>query len=395
MGRSARVHPVATPGGREDPGHSRGSHRRPGWGTLRPVTGDLRTVRRPSLGPVADDWDRVVAASAHPSPFLRSWWLDHAAQGEPAIVCCLDDDEGLVGGAAFQVDRVGRGRLAVERIRSLGQGVLAPDHLDVVALEDRGDQVLDAVLAWLHRPGSRLVDLDGLRADGRLAAALGGHVVERTTAPYATLPGAPGSPDARAYLDARAGQVRSTISRTRKRLTKAGCTVARVEADEVDRALEDLARLHDGRWGDASDFLEAWERFRAAARAGFDRDEVWATEVRTADGTVVATEWDLLTDGTVAFYQSGRSLDREWRGAGSVVRADVVEAAAASGRAEYDLLRGDESYKSDWATGHREVVRVRLGVGPMGRAVAAAAASWRRIAPTVLRVRTRIGDRTD
>ncbi len=355
------------------------------------MTGPLRTVRLGSLGGLAVAWDDLAAGAEHPSPFLRSWWLDHAAAGESAIVCLLDDD-GLLGGAAFEVDRFGPG---IERVRCLGQGELAPDHLDVVALPDRQREVVDAVLAWLHRDGSRLVDLDGLRADGLLAGRLARHVIGRTSAPWASLRGDGGEPDGAAYLAERPGQVRSTVSRTRKRLQKSGCTVARVDADEVDRALDDLARLHDGRWGEHSGFLGAWARFRAAAAVGLARGEIWATEARTENGTVVATEWDLLTPTGVAFYQAGRSLDREWRGAGSVVRADVVLAATASGRDEYDLLRGDESYKQDWATATRELVRVRFGVGPSGRAVAAAAAAWRRVAPMVASARERIGRGSD
>jgi hypothetical protein len=32
-----------------------------------------------SLGSRANEWDALVSASPHPSPFLRSWWLDAMA----------------------------------------------------------------------------------------------------------------------------------------------------------------------------------------------------------------------------------------------------------------------------------------------------------------------------
>ena len=44
------------------------------------------------------------------------------------VIGCFAGDE-LVGGAAFEVDRVGRGPFGIELVRSVGQGVLAPDHL--------------------------------------------------------------------------------------------------------------------------------------------------------------------------------------------------------------------------------------------------------------------------
>jgi CelD/BcsL family acetyltransferase involved in cellulose biosynthesis len=339
----------------------------------------LRTEVRDHLGVLRGTWDSLVGAMPLPSAFLRGWWVDHAATGTPAVVCCFDGDE-LVGGAAFQLDRPGRGPLSVERVRMLGQGPLAPDHLDVVAAPDRSAQVAAAVVGWLARPGNRVVDLDGLAADGALAAALaadGAPVIDRVGAPFAALPGT-----GEEYLAARPGKLRSTARRTRKRLEGDGATVRTVDAQDARRALDDLARLHDGRWADGSEFLSAWTRFAAAAADGMAHGDVRISELVSADGEVVATELDLLATGpagtSLAFYQAGRRTEHEWRGAGTALKAAVVMDACDQGVAEYDLLRGDESYKSDWAEGRRELVRVRTGSGALGKAVAAAAAVWKR-----------------
>ena len=332
-------------------------------------------------------WDALVDAQDLPTPFLQSWWVAEAASGTPVVLLCLDAGE-LVGGAAFEVDRVGRGPLSVQRVRTLGQGTLAPDHLDLIAAPGRGDEVLERVVGWLRRPGSRLVDLDGLAAGGRLAHALAADEVARLGAPWAPLP-----EDAAAYLAERPGQLRSTISRSRKRLAKAGVTSRQVPADDAGPALEALARLHDGRWAGDSGFLDAWERFERAARRGIASGAVTVHELRTAEDEVIAVELDLVAGDRIAFYQAGRSTDRDWRGAGSVLKADVIARAVTDGRHEYDLLRGDESYKSDWASQRRELVRVRFGVGPMGRSLAAAAAGWVRAVPVLAAARDRARNR--
>jgi CelD/BcsL family acetyltransferase involved in cellulose biosynthesis len=358
---------------------------------------DLCVEVRSSLANLAPEWDQIAGATPLPSAFCRSWWIDHAAGSTPSIVCCLRGDR-LIGGAAFEVETVARGPVRLERIRALGQGVLAPDHIDIVAAVEDADVVLDAVLGWLRRPGNRIVDLDGLAADGRLGRALAAYWIDRTVAPYADLhpvdadPDAPANVDASAYLAGRPGQLRSTVERSRKRLERDGCSIERVPLSHVDAALESLERLHDRRWGEDSNFLDAWDRFAAAARAATDAD-LWIGEVRTADGEVVATEWDVLTPSSFAFYQSGRSPEREWRGAGSVLRANLIHAAAESGRDQYDLLRGDERYKDDWATDRRWLLRVRFGSGPVGRLAATSAAVWRSVAPVVERLRGRIADR--
>jgi CelD/BcsL family acetyltransferase involved in cellulose biosynthesis len=334
------------------------------------------------------EWDDLVARQPLASPFLRSWWVPAAAGATPVVLLCLDGDR-LVGGAAFEEDVLGRGPATVRRLRSLGQGVLAPDHLDVIALPGRDDEVVERVVGWLRRPGHRVVDLEGLAAGGRLARALAVHEIDRTGAPWAPLPAA-----ADDYLAGLPGSLRSTIARSRKRLVKAGGAMRDVEPDDAERALDDLARLHDQRWADESAFLAAWARFRAAARVGLERGEVRIREAVDPDGVVVATELDLVVADRVAFYQAGRSTEREWRGVGSVVKADVIAAAVARGAAEYDLLRGDEGYKSDWATRRRELVRIRFGVGA-GRAVAAGAEAWRDAQPTIRRIRSRAAALSD
>jgi CelD/BcsL family acetyltransferase involved in cellulose biosynthesis len=335
---------------------------------------DLRTEVLRHLGPHRPAWDRIVADQPLPSPFLRSWWVEHAAGAEPCIVACFEGDD-LVGGAAFELDRLGPGRRGPERVRCLGQGVLAPDHLDLVAATGQHRRVARAVLAWLRRPGSRVVDLDGLAASGTLATLFSPFEVERVAAPYADL-----RVGIEEYLAGRPGKVRSTVSRTTKRFVREGVTLDTVGADapsaHLDAALDDLARLHDSRWSDDSAFLSGWDRVRAAVHAGVGAGDVGLHRLLDQHGDAVAVELDLCVGPRVGFYQAGRRTEREWRGCGSVLRARIIEAAVADGATEYDLLRGDEGYKAEWATGRRELVHCVAGVGPLGRA-AVHARRWR------------------
>ena len=333
----------------------------------------IRLEIRHQLGALESAWDALVHQQNLSSPFLASWWINHAAEGTPALLCCFAGSE-LVGGAAFQIDTVGPRPLAVKRVRCVGQGTLAPDHLDLIAQPDHAKEVLDLVLGWLQRSGSRIVDLDGLSATGALAQSLQAHEIERIAAPWTLLPS-----DSAEFLAARSGQVRSTISRTRKRFVREGVHLRRVPTDDMPSALDRLAELHDSRWSEESSFLDGWKRFRAAAIAGAASESVIIHELVSAEGDVIATELDLLCGNSLAFYQAGRRTEREWRGSGSVLRADILQWACSQGFAEYDLLRGDESYKADWSDSKREVVRCRMGVGPRGVALIQAARAQRRL----------------
>lgn len=299
----------------------------------------------------------MVEAQALPSPFMRSWWLDHAAVGRPTILLCTIDGE-LVGGAAFEIDRIGPGPASVERIRCLGQGVLAPDHLDLIATPGHHSAVARAVIGWMGRRGTRVVDLDGLAGEGTLATMLSPYVRSRVAAPFVEL-----ADGAQHYLESLPGPLRSTIRRSGRRFERQGAGPERVATDEIGAALDDLARLHEHRWADGSPFLKGWARARAAFLAGAEHGDVEAFVLRAPSGDAIAVELDLLAGDRLAFYQAGRRTDHEWRGCGSVLRAHIVQAAVADGMAEYDMLRGDETYKADWATGRREVLRCVMTKG--------------------------------
>jgi CelD/BcsL family acetyltransferase involved in cellulose biosynthesis len=92
----------------------------------------------------------------------------------------------------------------------------------------------------------------------------------------------------------------------------------------------------------------------------------------------------------VAFYQAGRLTDHDLRGSGSVLKAEVVRWAAATGHGEFDFLRGAESYKDDWASSSRWVRRVRVGVGLWGRTVCAWADTAHRYSPGAQRLLGRL-----
>lgn len=335
------------------------------------------SVRRDLEG-IRDRWDELVDSSALPSPFMKSWWVENAAGGEPVLVVVRNGGGSLLGGAAFERDRVGGPLLGVERLRSIGQGPLAPDHLHVLAAPGMATVVLSEVARWL-RDGDRVIDLDGLAGGCELPWLLGATELATDVAPCLLLD----PEDPLAHLP---GRLRSTIKRSGRRLEKAGWRTRRVGQHDAPRAVRALLGLHQHRWVDASALVDATERLERTLLAGMERDEVVIHELARND-TVVASEVELVAGRRICFYQAGRLTDHELRGSGSVLKAEVVRWAAENRFEEFDLLRGDEPYKEEWATRTRPLVRVRTGFGPRGRAAAAAMTAWTRLAPRVARLR--------
>jgi CelD/BcsL family acetyltransferase involved in cellulose biosynthesis len=320
---------------------------------------------RTQLGELAPQWDDLVLEMALPSPFLRSWWLDNAAIGEPQIVLCTDGDR-LLGGVALQRSE----RFGSEWLEMLGDGPLEPDHLDLVAAPDAEAQVAAAIGGWLGRAGSRVLDFRGLTEGSALGALTPGRGSVRQTAraPFAVLPS-----EFATYLANRPGRFRSTAKRSKKRLLKDGYELRVAAPSDCDRALEALRTVHEARWGDGSGFVAGWDRFAAVARAAVVAGDAEISELVGADGTVVASEIDFKVGDRLSYYQSGRIETRDLRGSGTVLRADIVERGIEAGYVEFDLLRGEELYKIDWVNGSRRLVEIRRGVGPKGLALMAVA----------------------
>ena len=159
------------------------------------------------------------------------------------------------------------------------------------------------------------------------------------------------------------GTLRRRTTRAERRLVKeaGSCDVTRLE--DTEEALRLLQRLHTQRWGGASGFLDGFTRFGQVCRAAAARGEL-AMSVLRAGGDAVAVMASFEVGGRISYYQSGRDPDHRWRGAGTLLLARVIDDAGRRGLHEADLLRGEETYKADFATGQRQLWRLRCATGP-------------------------------
>lgn len=320
-------------------------------------------------------WDALVLQLPLPSPFLRSWWLGAMSPAPHAHLLALDGDR-LVGGVPLLRDRIG----GVDRYRFVGQGVLCPDHLDLVAAPGREADVVAAFRRWFEAPGQRLVDLDGLVADSLVACALERDPRVIESAPYLLLPS-----NEEAYLAARSSAFRRSVRRSTKRLSAAGIVHQRVAPAAVDAALDAFVALQADRPGRDA-LLEQMAVLRAAVTAGVARGEA-QVDVLASSETTAAVSIAFCTPGRLSLYQIARSLHRDHDGAGKVLLTRLVTDAISAGYREADLLRGGEDYKSSFVDAARTLHRLRAGHGVRGRIVVA---GWESAAASARRGRTAV-----
>ncbi len=340
-------------------------------------TSGTRVEVRARLGDLAPEWDACVDDGFLPSPFLRSWWLDGLA-GTDARIVCVSGPDGFIGGLALQQDRV----FGTPRLRVLGRE-LTPDHLDLVARRGSEARVEAALKAWCARPGVRLFDLEGIDVDARILHLLPApvRIDVDTVARYEPLPGR-----IDAYLAKRGRSTRTNLGQAQRRLAREDVRTRRVPPGEIDRALDDLERLHAQSIGPGSQFLPHLDRFRVVARAGAPTGEFRCYEAYGPGGVVAVDAWTFVA-GRASILQRGRSPARVLRGVGWMLLAAGLADLIDDGADEFDTLRGVDAWKPDWAGGSRTLVRARAGSGVGSGAVQLAVRVWARMGRTAHRER--------
>ena len=324
------------------------------------------------------DWDTLVASMRLPTPFLRSWWLEQVAGGR-ATYLLVQDGETLVGGLPLTVDR----RLGVARYRFIGQGVLCPDHLDIVADPDREDEVASTLSAWFTGPGQRLLDLSGVAEKSLLVRSLAGRTSVVDVAPYQQLPGDPDT-----YFNGFSRNFRSTVRRAERRLVAAGLAHRRVGPDDLPAALADFRAIQEAR-PDRERLVGELAALFPAVTAGVASGEVRVDVWESAEG-VAAVSVAFETAGRISLYQLARSLDPVHNGVGNAANHLLISRAIEDGCHEVDMLRGAEGYKASFVDSSREVFAFRAAHGAAANAALQVIEAAERARPRVGRALRRL-----
>jgi CelD/BcsL family acetyltransferase involved in cellulose biosynthesis len=169
-----------------------------------------------------------------------------------------------------------------------------------------------------------------------------------------------------AYLAGRSRNFRSQLGRRRRKLEREHGLSFRMtaEASELEVDFDTFYRLHEERWedrGGSSSGEELVERFhRSFAAAALERGwlRLWIAE---ADGKPAAAWYGWRLGYRYCYALSGLAKEYEPLALGTVLLAHTIEQAAAEGATVYDMMWGDEGYKSRFETGRREAATWVLG----------------------------------
>lgn len=324
------------------------------------------------MGP--ESWDRIIARSPVPSPFMRwAWhraWADSAPQHElaNAFAVVLRDAAGTVDAVIPLAVREVRFRRAPARALSWAITDLgAPDHLDIpLGPAHSLEAVIPLIegLPWdllrLDRVASQAPGLERLCRTLR-ERGLAVHRVATDPCPYLDLPS-----DWDEYLGSLSPSRRQTIRRKERTLRREHMVALTDHVPgSVDEGFRLLQTLHAQRWsgGGVLDDSRLSKLLRRFTSELVPHDEVWLTTL-DVDGTPVAAWYGFAWKHTVYFYQSGRDPRWETASVGAVLMGMMIRRAIERGYRRFDFLRGREAYKLSWTSTEEpnyEVIAFRDG----------------------------------
>ena len=170
------------------------------------------------------------------------------------------------------------------------------------------------------------------------------------------------------YLAALPASARYMVRRSLRDFSQWAGGSERIERAEtpegVERGAAILRALHAERWtgsGSEGAFASApFKRFHDRVMPELWKRNALELMWLTVRGEPLAALYNVIENGVVYFYQSGRRLDLP-KGIrpGIVLHAEAIRSAIQAGRREYDFLAGDSRYKLDLALATHPLVTLR------------------------------------
>lgn len=320
------------------------------------------------------DWNRLLAASAADNLFLtwewiHTWW-EHFNSGNKLSILLAWNDQELVGIAPFylQTAKIPGGPKVLKFCSSAD---LYPDYMDFIAEKMQEAAVLESFARYLLEHGK---DWDVIQFDHVLENSLAMKFKEyferqyavtriRTSlCPYVTI-----DDSFEDYIkDRLCANKRYNIPRKAKVLfdEKKARFETVADAQSVPGAVKEYFELHlkrsRAKGMKSSLDSETVRRFHMDYAQKAAHGHLLRMYFIRAAGKPVGAAYGFHYRDKLYYYHI--TFDPDWGkwSPGTVLLKLWLEEARKEGAREFDFLKGDESYKSDWKTGERAEYRLQI-----------------------------------
>jgi len=321
------------------------------------------------------EWADLVESSTSQCLFLtwewlHTWWKHLAGERRLSILAVRCGSQ-LTALAPFGVLPPSLARRRLFPVQEfLGSGNAGSDYLDFIVrtgCEPEARQAFASCLAG-EQP---MLDWAQLKRGGCFAAGVASMLGEKgwsvaetrtNTCPFIALAGESWE----SYMATLGAEHRYNFNRKWKRLNRDYV----VEFDQVrteeqcHESIDLVIALHNLRWRNRG----GSDAFHTRGLVEFHQDfsqialaRGWLRlYVLRLNGKPAAALYGFLYDRTFYFYQSGFDAAYDKYSVGLVTMGLAIQHAIEEGAKEFDMLHGDEGYKSHWSNGSRELGRLEL-----------------------------------
>lgn len=327
------------------------------------------------LQPYKQQWNRLAGESLFQSwEWLSTWWkhygcdarlrvllffatTDSNSNSKPTSGLAGSPEELLVG---VLPSYIGSNVLTGKTIRLLGDGEVCSDHLDILALEEDKAQVAVAAASHLleHAEEWDLVDFPVTARDAnglmRLSDELDALGCQVSRTPNVGRWAIPLPDDWEAFLGMQSKSHRKKLRRLERSLERGRqfhWHLVRSQ-DQFESVWGVFTKLHQKRrisLGEPGCFSsKPWAAFHHdISRQLLDQGRLRLSWMEL-DGQAVAAEYQFATKEATYAYQSGLDPDALHEQPGRLALIQTIRNAIGEGHKTFDLLRGDERYKTQW-----------------------------------------------
>ena len=333
------------------------------------------------FGEILPAWEELIAGSLSDTiflshPYLTAWWK-HFGKGKDPFIILVEQEGSLTAAAPLCVRRTRQLGFTTRVLEIIGTG---PVPTRPMGLSDRVDfpvrrgreagisEILDALLS--NRSRWDVVHLKGIcYEESPLSAFLEKRdslkdvpvsATPRYQSPYLSLEGSYDD-----YARSRSRNFRKQLARHRKMLLAMGpVTIEQGETLPPEKILEETEGISRKSWKGGKGlglFLDP--RIKAFFLDLFTafRERGWlAVRFLKSGENRIAHEICFRYAGKLYSYDSCFDPGYARVSPGEILTASVLEEAYAAGLREYDLLRGEESYKQRWSRTAREEVEILI-----------------------------------
>ena len=322
-----------------------------------------------------EEWTELLDASASNCLFLTwewlyTWWK-HLAEGRKLHIIAVRYGRELVAIAPLTLRPPRLNRLLPFRVLEfLGTEGVGSDYLDLIIRRGKEQEALQALANYLA-DGKLMLELAQFKRDSSFAAELGVQLRQRgwslceaktVICPFINL----SEQSWQSYLATLDSKKRCDFQRRLKNLTRqfdVHFDCVRSE-DQRSEAMAQLMALHHLRWREKG----GSNAFHTPGRVAFHQElsrlaleRGWLRLfVLRLDGKPAASLYAFKYRRAYYEFQKGFDPSHGKQAVGQITIGLTIQRAIEEGAEVYDFLRGNESYKFDWAREVRELGRLDM-----------------------------------